>query len=254
MKLSVTVLTYNRPDLLEACLPSIPKWEGCEYLVIDNGSPFKQEVAEIARQNGFEVRRVETNVGNSAGQNLCFSLSKGDWVWFISDDVEADGMLEPELDQVGVGQIAPLFWEHSLSRMNYGLRWRWPGYGLTVSKPGARWDIIPSISYFMRRQAWEDVGGFDPNLNSSHEDVDMSLRLKQAGWGLERSMFVVIHKVNGTLRGIISDPSAIAHRNRQITLRKHYRGVDRWARILAVKFLGEVAAQARQVISKRRGV
>ena len=36
----------------------------------------------------------------------------------------------------------------------------------------------------MRRDAWEEVGGFEPAYFMYCEDVDLSLRLRLAGWGV----------------------------------------------------------------------
>lgn len=245
MKLSVCVLTYNQPELLAACLPSIPRWAGTEYLVIDNGSPYKERVAEIARQNGFEVRRVEENRGQIHGQNLCFEMTQGDWVLFISDDVECWD-LKPLKDD-GEAQISPIIYEPTLNRANHGLIWMWPGYGITATNDRAYTDCIPSICYFMRRSAWQTVGGFDESLGSSHEDIDMGLRLRQAGYQLgwyKNSR--VLHRANGTLRSTLLNPSEKFQEARLKVIRKHYRGVDRWARLLAVRLVYYLCSHFRK--------
>lgn len=238
--LSICVLTYNQPDLLAGCLPSIPKWEGCEYLVIDNGSPFKQEVAEIARQNGFEVRRVEENRGNIGGQNLCFEQAQGEWVLFISDDVECWDLRLPEFIE-REAQIFPVIHEPSLNRLNYGLRWNWPGYGQTMTRYYCLWpidvhfDYIPSICYFMRKSAWKVVGGFDESLGTSHEDIDMGMRLRAMKYRLHCDLSSrVIHRANGTLKSTLLNPSEKFQEARLKVIRKHYGGVDRWLRLATI--------------------
>lgn len=45
-------------------------------------------------------------------------------------------------------------------------------------------NFLPGAAVAISARAWDDVGGFDPRFFLYHEDVDLSLRLRRAGWTL----------------------------------------------------------------------
>lgn len=263
--LSICVLTYNQPSLLDSCLKSIDKDDRLECIVIDNASPDPDLTKQIAHAHGWEVRRSEVQRGNIGGQNLCFELTDSKFVLFISDDVIIKNFeffmtkLVSAADMLPQwGQVMPPITEHSLVRQIYGMDWRWPGYGKSLITD-ARFEreirrygvlqvpIVPSICYLMKRSAWEEVGGFDEELGTSHEDVDMGIRLAQEGYGCYVALTSMIeHKCNGTLRETILNPSQKFQEARLKVIRKHYRGVDRWARLLAVRLVYYLCSHFRK--------
>jgi GT2 family glycosyltransferase len=44
--------------------------------------------------------------------------------------------------------------------------------------------FVPGAAIAVSGQAWENVGGFDPEFFLYHEDLDLCLRLRRAGWRL----------------------------------------------------------------------
>lgn len=63
--------------------------------------------------------------------------------------------------------------------------------------------FIPGTAIAVSRRAWEEVGGFDPGFFLYHEDLDLCLRLRRAGWRLrfEPGMAVVHHLGEATGSG-----------------------------------------------------
>ncbi|WP_199792799.1 glycosyltransferase [Melaminivora suipulveris] len=57
----------------------------------------------------------------------------------------------------------------------------------------ARVDWVNAACLVLPRQAWEAVGGFDERYHMYCEDVDLSLRLRLAGWALARAPTRVLH-------------------------------------------------------------
>lgn len=57
---------------------------------------------------------------------------------------------------------------------------------------GARPDWVNAACLLLRREAYEQIGGFDERYHMYCEDVDLCLRLQLAGWGLVRADDAVV--------------------------------------------------------------
>lgn len=263
MSLSVIVLTYNGYDLLPDCLKSIGEI-GDERIVVDNGSHAQWWIQEIAQAHRFEVRRIEENVGNIGGINKCFEFASNDTVLFVSDDVRfLRG--KPNIKKLShpIAQIMPIVRNPDLTLQTTGLSWIWPGYGVSKLMPWP--SIIPSICFLMQKCIWKGIGKFDENLISSHEDVDMGLRLLDANFlNKVQKSWEVIHLANSTLSKTLTNHSKRFHESRRMVIKKHYSGIDRAMRLAAesliysatssMQALNEIASKALKVVASRGGV
>jgi len=89
--LSILVVNWNTRDLLKACLQSIkayPSSDPYEVVVVDNAS--QDGSAEMVRSEFPWVRLVasEKNTGYAAGNNLAFSVAKGEFLLTLNPDTE----------------------------------------------------------------------------------------------------------------------------------------------------------------------
>jgi len=93
MNVSVVIPTKDRPEELGRCLASL-RGQGAELVVIDDGSRDAELVAEIARDAGAEVVRLE-GWGPAAARNAGVAVAGGEVVCFVDDDCEAsEGWVE----------------------------------------------------------------------------------------------------------------------------------------------------------------
>lgn len=102
---------------------------------------------------------------------------------------------------------------------------------LALNPPGIR-QTLASFSLLVSRDAWEEVGGFNPHLRHV-EDMDLTLRLQAKGWALvfEPQSRVYHRHARGTWRQFWS----YARRGGlwSIQVRQHYAsfyGMPFWAR------------------------
>jgi hypothetical protein len=132
--------------------------------------------------------------GPASARNVGWRLADCSWVAFLDDDVRvpvgwSDALLHDLASaEPGIGgnqgridvplpeNRPPTDWERNVA-------------GLA----SARW-ATADMAY--RRSALEDVGGFDERFPRAYrEDADLALRVRHAGWALERGRRVVIHPV-----------------------------------------------------------
>lgn len=240
--LSITVLHFQNNKLTNECCDSIDMQElpmEHEKVVVDNGSS-----SPFPRRKGWKVVRLKKNVGHIQGQNECFKAANYNFVLFVSNDVRLLQGCVTSLYywHLHLGQVMP----YIANENSKGLKYVWPGYAFTTKRN--KW-ICPSIVYMMEKSTWHAVGGFDPYLGNSQEDVDMGLRLKKCGI---RSKCVkdavAIHLGNQTLKHTLKDHSLEFYKSRQRLIRKHYFGVDRWLRLSTMKGLFQVTKITRSII------
>ena len=241
VELSITVLHFNRWDLTKDCLASIDAQEiPCTYekVLVDNGSlePLP------ALPDGWQVVGYKENLGHIVGQNRCFESARGEWVLFVANDVRLQpncirGLWNSTVQTFPhAAQIQPALFTPMGEIDQTGMFWKWPGYGISRKLNQAGYvPIVPSSCYLMRKTVWKEVGGFDERLKTSHEDVDMGLRLY--GDKIVRTNSHATHLGNATLRHQPSHTRAAFHRDRVYVIQKHYRGADRALRLAAVCLL-----------------
>lgn len=185
MKVSFIIPVRNDAENLARCLGSIGRLDrqaaDVEVVVIDNGSV--DGSPDVARRSGARVLSIPGK-RVSALRNDGVREATGDVLAFVDADHEiapgwlaaAIETLEARPDAAGVGSLCwPPPSPTWVQRMYDALRGRVSGLR------EVEW--LGAGNLAVRRQAFEAVGGFDPALEAC-EDVDISNRLRKAGWRL----------------------------------------------------------------------
>lgn len=241
--LTIAVLHYNNDKLTDDCLKSIfsqinPNEH--EVLVIDNGSekPYGTPSNKIIR--------LPKNLGNIGGQNACFEHAAGDTVLFVSNDVVLhDNCIVQLLAFAQIysnfGQIQPAIYQTDGKVDNFGLKYVWPGYGISIKNNNDICpDVIPSICYLMKKSVWREIGGFDSTLPMTYEDVDMGLRLSKLSYKRYVCHYAkVTHIGNATLRYSIKDKFRFITARKKV-IDKNFTGCNRAVRLTAVNIIDSI--------------
>jgi glycosyltransferase involved in cell wall biosynthesis len=180
--LAVIVPVRNDAARLGRCLQTIAASRGTlgnvEILVADNGST--DDSAAVATRSGARVLHLP-DLRVSELRNQATSATTSDLFAFVDADHEvAQPWIAAALDvmsQDGVGATGAIYespptgtW---VQRM-YGLL-----RGRTIGHAEVSW--LGSGNLIVRREAFQQVGGFDATLEAC-EDVDLCQRLRAAGW------------------------------------------------------------------------
>jgi hypothetical protein len=188
MALSAIVVSYQRRDLLAACLASLERaldaFEAdAEVIVVDNAST--GGVRELVEERFPAVRLVAMprNVGFAAAVNAGFEEARGDWILVLNNDTELAADSLTELVRTGesaddVGAVSPqIRFAGPASAINSA--------GIEIDALGVASDRLlglpPSASEdgpvevfgasggaaLYRRSMLEDVGGMDESFFST---------------------------------------------------------------------------------------
>ena len=135
-ELSIVVVHWNVPELLDACLRSIAAERGraagftCETIVVDCASPTDGHRAVVAAHSDVTLIELAENRGYAAGCNTGLAASRGDAVLLLNPDIELEpGSLEALYRGLRIarhiGMTAPLLLNPDGSQQSAG--YRFPG-------------------------------------------------------------------------------------------------------------------------------
>lgn len=200
-RFAVVIVTYNSAAHVAGTLAALTTQlaDGDEVLVVDNGSADGTLVAVRSAGERVRVHAAEANLGFAAGCNLGAAHTSAPLLLFLNPDAApAPGCIAAlratAAARVDWGAWQPLVTLPGEERVNtsggithyLGFGWSGGHDEPTASVGGARREVsfASGAALVVRRAAWERVGGFDPTYFMYGEDLDLSLRLWLAGYGV----------------------------------------------------------------------
>lgn len=212
MDVSVIVVTFNASDHVERCLEAVAGGPQ-EVIVVDNAST--DMTPDLVRERFPSVRllQLDENVGFGAANNAGMEAASGRWyllvnsdAWPVGDGIERLAAFAEANPKVGVagprlvgpdGRVQksvrafPTLWR--LATEYFFLRKLAPRSRLLNDFYGAGFDyrsrrsadFLMGAVLLLRREAVEQVGGFDPAFFMFSEEVDLCYRMRAAGWSVE---------------------------------------------------------------------
>jgi N-acetylglucosaminyl-diphospho-decaprenol L-rhamnosyltransferase len=193
---SIITPVFNRSDLtvefIRAVAPLLGEYD--ELIIIDNASTDNTETAVKMLSLNYPKSNIiyhknDTNVGFGNGNNVGVSISRGENLIFISNDVNVYGdfirpiqmyLREHPNDAVGARCIT----------FETGWNNIWNEIALIPYLEG--WNIA------LKKRNFEMVGGFDPNIFIDYEDIMLSFQLHMAGIGLAQLALPIFHPMPGS--------------------------------------------------------
>jgi GT2 family glycosyltransferase len=196
MNVSVVIVAYRSGDLLARCLDSLERETapGLQTIVVDNGAK-GGELDEARARPGVLVVGEGENLGFAAGSNLGAASATGDVLFFLNPDTVVEPgtltALAERLTEDGVAVAMPrlrLFDEpellNSLGATIHisGMAWS-DGFRLPVAAlDGSREITYANGSVLaIRRELFEELGGFTDELFAYHEDLELCWRARMQG-------------------------------------------------------------------------
>ncbi len=228
-RLSVVVPTHDTRELTLRCLESLARAAppDAEVIVVDDGSRDGTAEAVAARFPTALVLRNDAPAGFTRAANRGLARTGGDILLLLNSDTEVEGpalaaltarfAAEPSLGVVGAalhypdgspqwsgGMEPSLAWLFALSSGLPVLLGRLPLY--RRARPLAPGDAPRRVSWVtgaalaIRRAAWQQAGPLDESFRFYGQDLDLCLRVRQAGWEVQIAPgFRVLHHHGATI-------------------------------------------------------
>lgn len=199
---SIVIPSHRRADLLRICLTSVTRHApaGTEIIVVDDGSDDARISETALGFNGVRVLRHVRRKGFCSAANRGVEASRGEVVELLNDDTQVapDWALSALrcFDDARIGAVAPLVLKGNPDSRcvtidsagdEYdigGFAWK-RGHGEHLSSRHLQPRLVSCASgssVFLRRSAVLETGLFPEHFGAYFEDVDLSLRLRKAGY------------------------------------------------------------------------
>lgn len=219
--LSIIIPSHSQLQRLSRCLSRVcgEAPPGCEILVVDDGSA-DASVSQVARQfNGVRVLRLPERRGFCAAANAGIRATRGEVLHLLNDDTEVmtewaeralaafasprvgavactilrgePGAGEPLVDSLGDGYDPA------------GFAWKCDT-GRRIVRCNLKERDVQSAcaaAAFYRRSALTEVGIFAEQFGAYFEDVDLSLRLRRAGWRIRLVPSSIVYHIGSASYG-----------------------------------------------------
>jgi GT2 family glycosyltransferase len=215
-KVSIIVPTKNGRPLLERCLESIlgkSTYRNYEIVVIDNQSTGGPTLEYLAT-SGFRVVRYPHRFNYARMMNLAARLVDGDALLFLNNDTEVispdwiEGLLEHAM-RPEVGAVGGRLYLGNGTPQHEGIRVGIVGNAYNVNHAGfwSRGDLTRNVSAvtgactMVRPSVYWRVGGNDERLRVAYNDVDLCLRIRQAGYHNVYAPHVELYHHESSTRG-----------------------------------------------------
>jgi len=201
--ISVIILAHDKSDLSRKCLRALAECgESAELEVVfvdnastDNTHSLKDEFDGAFKK--FVFMRNEENLSYSVANNRAAKMCAGDYLLFLNNDVTVGvnslGALAAtmaENDSVGVAG-AKLLYPNTMRVQHAGVAHMLWGYVSNYGAGGLRDDsrlnrrgeifAVTGAMLLIRRDLFNEAGGFDEEYLWGYEDIDLCLKARDAG-------------------------------------------------------------------------
>jgi len=208
-RVTIVSVTYNSTGVLPDMVASVP--QETLLLIVDNASGDRDKLRRIAASRLKATRLIENerNLGFGAACNKGAKQANTEFLLFLNPDAAlASDTLRKLIEAAERHPDATAFNPRILDKGGRTVvkrRSDLVDHSLWLSKSELTKDtVVPVLSgaaLFVRRSAFEAVGGFDSKIFLFFEDDDLSLRLSRSQGHLVYVADAVVHHSGGASSG-----------------------------------------------------
>jgi GT2 family glycosyltransferase len=231
---SVIILNWNGKELLRDCLSSLKQqsYREFEVIVVDNGSTDGSADLIRSEYSDFvELVCSKINLGFGRGNNIGVKHSSGKYVLLLNNDCVVDKLWIAELVRVAESErrvgmcgskILSCHDRHVIDNTGHliyrdGLNRGRGRLEVDAGQYDMKRDIFfPSAcAALYRREAFDEIGGFDEDFFAYGDDTELGIRVRLAGWKCQFvPTAIAYHKYSGSTSAYSPLKAFLVERNR----------------------------------------
>ncbi len=242
-KISIIIPVRDRVDLLGRCLDSLTSktnYPNYEIVLVDNDSQ-SPETRAYYSQLDHKILRYSGPFNFSAINNFAVEQTDAPWLLFLNNDTEVIDsgwltLMAEQIQQPEVGAVGPRLLYPDNTVQHAGIVVGVGGIaghafcGFPAESPGVSRQLQTTRNYsavtgaclLTRRDVFNEIGGFDEKqLPVTFSDVDLCLKMGQAGYRVVYVPFATLYHHESATRQLVAEP-------RETDVMK-----ERWANLLA---------------------
>ena len=229
---SIIIPTKDREPLLRRCLTSLLRrtaYPRFEILIVDTGSTdeaTRRYYADLAKDRRIRILEHPGPFNFSAANNAGARGATGDLLLFLNNDTEAlnqewlEEMVRwadrPEIGAVGAKL---LYADGTIQHAGIVVGLRGLAHHIYRQAGDTHADLFGSVDWYrdylavtgacllVRRQVFDEVGGFDERYRIAYSDIEMCLRIHRRGYRIVYTPFARLRHDEGATRGGVVPPS-----------------------------------------------
>jgi glycosyltransferase involved in cell wall biosynthesis len=200
--ISVIIPSFRGPESLQRCVESVisrTSYPNYEIVIVKMGE--RDKIAEPAADFSHRVLYFADSVNDSAAKNYAVAHTDSPWVLFLNDNVEAispdwltimaEHVQRPEAGAVGPRLVTPGGTiEHAGFVLGVNGIAQSAFRGFPAEHPGVNRQLQMTRNYsavsgaclLMRREVFQEIGGFDEKLSGELASVDLCLKMRRADY------------------------------------------------------------------------
>lgn len=221
--MSIIVAVHDSPRVTERCLRSLEAYGGdAEIIIIDDASKLestRQMLNEFCSRNRWQLITNETPAGHSRASERGAALSTRRYLCLLNSDtvvtqhswkaMAATFDLSPDIAVSGPSTCytagPQMVWRAMHCRHYWTNNQIFDFAELYVAKnrdqPLVDLPFLGGFAFFVRRSAWDKLGGFDKNLPDYGNEKDFCRRIQDLGLRIVWSKAAYIHHFGGESYG-----------------------------------------------------
>ncbi|MBR8827193.1 MAG: glycosyltransferase [Gomphosphaeria aponina SAG 52.96 = DSM 107014] len=232
-RVSIIIPTRNLGDILDTCIQSIvdkTKYADYEIIIIDNGTDDPKtlkvfEKWEIKKPKRFKVCPLDIPFNYSKLNNFGVKQATGEYLLFLNNDTKVitQGWVRAMVQQAQrpiIGAVGALLLypddtvQHAGVVLGIGgvaghshkhFRGDSQGYIRQLISVN-NYSAVTAACLMCRREVFEDVGGFNENLQVAFNDIDFCLKIKEQGYHNVWLPHVKLYHYESKSRGYEDNP------------------------------------------------
>jgi len=207
-RLTIIIPTFYPGKIIKKCLASLPPVS--EIIIIDNGEDL--ELEKIIKLHKLKIKHFKVgDIGLSKSFNIALAKSKNENILITQPDVYFEknsiiNLIKAQKKYMKVGIFSPLLFEKKkYSQYDYldlGLS---KSGNLKNTKKNKKINILPSgdicveavnaTAMLIKKSIIKKINGWDENIYTYHEDVDLCLRLRRKNYSIIKVKDSIAHHI-----------------------------------------------------------